>query len=113
MLHKFAEKRKHDRLQLNLKVYDRKSGGALGLTENIHYEGMKLISVKPFTDGEAVQIVIDLPGKGKTKKLALTAQCCWSAPNNEPSVYNVGFRFLYSSPELKSYYETLFDNLGE
>ena len=113
MLHKFADKRKHDRLQLNLKVCERESGGVLGLTENIHCEGMKLISVKPFKDGETIQVVIELPGEGENKKLVLTAQSCWSAPDNEPLVYNVGFRFLYSSPELKKYYETLFDGLGE
>jgi len=113
MLQNVAEKRKQNRLSLNLKVFERETGKRLGLTENIHCEGMMLVCVRPFVNGEVIQLVIELPGKGETKKLTLTAASCWSVLDKKNAIYNVGFRFLYSTPEMKYYYRTLFDGLAQ
>jgi len=111
MLQKVNERRKLDRLNLNLKVIERETGDRLGITENIHCEGMSLMTVRSFVIGEATQVVIELPGEGETKKLTLAAVSCWSVHNKITLTYDVGFRFLYPSPEMRSFYETLFDGL--
>ena len=113
MLKIVEERRYLDRLNLNLKVFERETGERLGLTENIHCEGMMLITVKPFTTGKTLQVIIELPSGDGTKKLVLTAVSCWNVHDKENSIYNVGFRFLYPSPEMKSFYETLFHGLCE
>lgn len=112
MLKKVDERRYLDRLYLTLKVFERESGQRLGLTENIHCGGMKLITLKPFINGEVIQVVIELADGDETKKLTLTAASCWSVLDSETLTYDVGFRFVYPSPEMKSFYETLFDGLG-
>ena len=112
MLQKVDERRNLDRLNLNLKVFARESGERLGLTENIHCGGMSLMTVKPFVIGEAIQVVIELPDRGETKRLTLTAASCWSVLDTKNLTYNVGFRFLHPSPQMRSFYETLFDGLG-
>ncbi len=111
MLQKFDEKRYLDRLNLTLKVYELETGKRLGLTENIHCGGMKLITVRSFAIEETIQVIIEIPVEGITKKLTLTAVSCWSVLDTKTLTYDVGFRFLYSSAEMKSFHETLFDGL--
>ena len=112
MLQKVDERRNLDRLDLYLKMFARETGERLSLTENIHCGGMSLMTVKPFITGEAIQVVIELPDRGETKRLMLTATSCWSVPGTKNLTHNIGFRFLYTSPEMRSFYETLFDGLG-
>ena len=113
MLQKVAERRNQDRLDLSLKVFEQETGEVLGFTENIHCEGMMLMSVRPFTSGKVINVIIEIPGQGVNKKLALTVKCCWCATDKKSLIYNVGFHFLHASPEMKTFYETLFDGLGE
>ncbi len=112
MPHTVDERRNLNRLNLHLKVFEQETGERLGLTQNIHCEGMVLMTIKPFINGEAIQVMIELPDDGETKKLTLTAVSCWSSHDKKTLTYDVGFRFCYPSPEMKSFYETLFDGLG-
>lgn len=112
MLQNVAERRIQDRLNLTLKVFERETGKRLGLTENIHCGGMMLLSTREFSNGEAIQVMIELPTDDETRKLALTAESRWCTLDQETSVHNVGFRFIHSSPEMRSFYQTLFDGLS-
>ncbi|MFT5134141.1 MAG: hypothetical protein ACI9SC_002614 [Gammaproteobacteria bacterium] len=113
MLQQIAERRNTNRLNINLKVFEQETGKRLGLTKNIHCGGMKMLTINPFINGELTEVVIELPDDGEMKKLRLTAESCWCAHDTETATYDVGFRFIYPGFEMKSFYETLFDGLGE
>ena len=113
MLHNIAERRHQDRLNLVLKVFERDTGDLLGATENIHCGGMMLMSVRPFNIGEDIDVTVELPTEDETKKLAFTAKSCWCSLDEENSLHSVGFCFVYLNPEMKRFYETLFDGLAQ
>jgi PilZ domain-containing protein len=112
MPQKVNENRSLNRLNFNLKVFELETGKRLGLTENIHSEGMMLMTVDPFEIEQVIQVAIKLPGEDENEKLMVTAESCWVEYDKKDQIYNVGFRFLYSTPEMKTYYKTMIDGLG-
>jgi hypothetical protein len=107
MLKIIHKKRSYDRLDLNLQISELGTGKCLGITKNIHCEGMTLMTVEPFIVEEAIQVVIKLPGADDSAELMVTAVYCWSDHDKNNQIYNVRFRFLYPTPEMKIYYETV------
>lgn len=91
----YSEKRTHERCSFPLKVFHRDTAELLGCTENIHVDGMMLVSKAPIPTMTEFKIWIELPGLEGEKKISLTAFAVWrSLSDTKPIFYCTGFHFV-------------------
>ncbi len=93
VLQKLAENRKFKRHRVRLKVIDQQTGELLGYAEDLHIEGMRLISKKLFAP--QTEINCWLVKDEETEKIPLTAFRVWSSfYDTVPVFYYSGFHFV-------------------
>lgn len=105
------ERRIKERLDVNLQVIELETNNVLGFTENINSRGMMLMSVKRFSVGETIRILLEIPKDGEeVVQLSLTAKCQWCDQVN-PSLYNIGIQFIFQNPYVENYIQTAMTGL--
>ncbi|MEL0585088.1 MAG: PilZ domain-containing protein [Candidatus Thiodiazotropha sp. (ex. Lucinoma kazani)] len=90
-------KRRH--LIYYLRVWQLDNHSPLGHVVDINTEGMMLISEKPVSTGEELNLEIRLPDTdGELKPLNFKAICRWSDKDINTAFYDSGFEFVDKSP---------------
>jgi PilZ domain-containing protein len=97
-LNKIAENRKLERLILRIKVFDNDTGSFLGHTEDIHTEGMMLISEERVALDKDICLRLEhVKDNFEKTTILLTANGVWSKTAHESEVFNTGYRFVDTS----------------
>lgn len=105
------ERRIKERLAINLKIIELETNNVLGFTENINSSGMMLMSVKRFSVGETIQVLLEIPkDEEEVDQLSLTAKCQWCDQVN-PLLFNIGFHFIFQNPFVENYIQTAMTGL--
>ena len=87
-----------DRLVLHIRVFDKETNAFLGHTENIHSEGLMLVSEKRIALNKDICLRLEHV-KDDFEKIAipLFASGVWHRDTYVSDVYNTGFRFVDTS----------------
>ncbi len=114
-LQKLSEYRKLKRYSARLKVFEQETGMLLGYTENLHTEGMKLMSKEPIPDKKEIQIFLgDSDADGKGEKILLSVFRIWSGfSDTVPRFYYSGLHFIDPSDEALDSIQAIIDELSE
>ncbi|MFQ5659128.1 MAG: hypothetical protein ACE5GZ_01780 [Gammaproteobacteria bacterium] len=113
-LHKLYEHRKLKRYTVRLKVFDQKTGKLLGYAENLHTEGMKLMSKDPIPEKKEIQIWFgsNPEDDDKEKRISLTVYRIWSSFTDAvPRFYYSGLHFVDPSIEIQDNIQALVNDL--
>ena len=107
----FADKRKLKRFSVRLKVYENTTGKLLGYAEDLHTEGMKLMSKSQLPDRTELKICFGtLNSEDDDKKIEVSAFKVWSSfTDTEPRHYYSGLHFISPSDETLDCIEDLID----
>jgi hypothetical protein len=96
---KIQEKRtiKRHHLKYFLKVYNRKTGKAIGYIVNISQEGLRLVSHIPLLTHSVFQFRIKLPREiDGERNIDFDALSCWCRPDVSPDCFDTGFKIVES-----------------
>lgn len=93
---KITEKRKLERFSVRLKVYLQKTDKLLGYAENLHIDGMMLVSKEPIPEEQVIKIWFGATKKEKRKKrIFVTAFVIWNSfTTSYPRLYYSGLHFI-------------------
>jgi PilZ domain-containing protein len=109
------DKRRLKRFSVRLKVYSQQTDELLGYAENLHIQGMMIVSKKPITDKQELQIWF---GASKDEKrlnrIFLSAYKVWNSFNDtEERLYYSGLHFVSPSEDTLDRIQSLLDELND
>ncbi len=108
------EKRSRNRHAIPLSVYEQATGRLLGCAENIHLEGLMLVSNKAIPVKTEIPILLEIPRQDVKGKISLNAFTAWTSISDARSTfYYTGFYFVSPSQEALAHIQTLVDELLE
>lgn len=102
------EKRRLKRFSVNLKVYNQTTDVLLGYAENLHVNGMMLITQEPIPNKQEIKIWFGASKEDKKqKRIFITAFIVWNSfTETTPRLYYSGLHF--TTPD-----ETIQDRINE
>jgi len=107
---KLKEKRKLKRFIIQVQVSDTESNFAY--TENLHTEGMVLISEKIIAVGKEFHLeLVHIRDDGERLTIPLRVRCMWNRPKDYKTLYNAGFKFINLAPKQAQDIESLIGEL--
>ena len=102
------EKRSRYRHPILLSIYGQATGRLLGCAENIHLEGMMLVSKKAIPVKTEIPILLEIPRQDVKGKISLNAFTAWTSISGARSTfYYTGFYFVSPSQEALAHIRTL------
>ena len=108
------EKRSRDRHAIPLFVYEQATDRLLGCAENIHLEGLMLVSKQAVPVKTEIPILLEIPGQDVKVRISLNSFTAWtSISDSRPTFYYTGFYFVSPSHEAIAHIQTLIDELSE
>ena len=110
---KVKEKRRLKRFSVRLKVFSQQTDELLGYAENLHIEGMMIVSKKPIQDKQELQIWFGAAKEDKRlNRIFLSTYKVWSSfTDNENRYYYSGLHFVSPSEEILDKIQSLIDDL--
>jgi len=107
------EKRKLKRFSVRLKVYSQQTDELIGYAENLHIEGMMIVSRKPIQNNQEIQIWFGAAKDDKRlNRIFLSAYKVWeSFTDNDERFYYSGLHFISPSEETLDRIQSLIDDM--
>lgn len=108
-----SEKRRLKRFSARLKVYSQLTDELLGYSDNLHTEGMRIVSKKPIPKNQELQIWFGATKEEKKlNRIFLSAYKVWeSFTDNDDRFYYSGLHFVSPSEETLDKIQSLLDDL--
>lgn len=109
------EKRRLKRFSVRLKVYSQLTDELLGYAENLHIEGLMILSQVPIHDNQELQIWFGTSKEDKrTNRIFLSAYKVWSSfTDDDHRHYYSGLHFVSPSEDTLDKIQTLLYDLHE
>ena len=107
------ERRKLKRFSVRLKVYSQETNEVIGYTNNLHTEGMMMMSMTPLPKGKEIKIWFGTNnGDKEQEKIFLTVYRVWSSFTEDvPRLYCSGLHYDNPSYEALDKIQGLIDDL--
>ncbi len=103
-----AERRKLNRFSVRLKVFEQNTGELLGYAEDLHTEGLKLMSKNKLPVNKEMNIWLDKD----EENIPLTVYCVWTSfSDTVPVYYYSGMHFVDPTEEVLDSIQSLLDDL--
>jgi len=110
--HKISENRRLRRFNIQIQVFDSKSKSIFAYTENLHTEGMMLISEKKIPLGKEFDLeLVHIRDNDQMIVIPLHVLCVWNKPSDSLNMYNAGFEFIDLAPQQVRDIESLIEEL--
>ena len=107
-MQQLEEKRKLRRYLIRLRVIDRSTGELLGFAENIHMEGMKIMSKSPIPPNQ--ELMVWLERTDAHPRIPVSIFRVWNSfLDSDPVIYCAGVHFINPSHEALDGIRTLMD----
>ena len=108
------EKRSRNRHAIPLAVYEQATGRLLGCADNIHLNGLMLVSKQAIPVKTEIPILLEIPSQDVKVRISLITFTAWtSVSDSRPTFYYTGFYFVSPSQEALAHIQTLIDELLE
>ncbi len=110
----FNEQRKLKRFSVRLKVYSQQTDELIGYAENLHLEGMMIVSKEPIQDKEEIQIWFGAAKDDKKlNRIFLSSYKVWNSfTDTEDRLYYSGLHFTSPSEETLDKIQSLLSDLN-
>jgi len=92
------DKRKLVRSLCYLDVHDQKTGEVIGNANDIHHEGIRLVSKAELPLFEELEINVKSPDRNDS--IHLVVKGVWNQAHEEPVHYNTGCQIINTNPEI-------------
>jgi thymidylate synthase len=108
------EKRRLKRFSARLKVYSQLTDFLIGYSENLHTEGMMIVSKKPIQKNQELNIWFGATKEEKRlNRIFVSAYKVWeSFTDNDERFYYSGLHFVSPSEDTLDKIQSLIDNLN-
>jgi PilZ domain-containing protein len=108
------EKRRLKRFSARLKVYSQLNDELIGYSENLHTEGMMIVTRTPMAKGQELQIWFGATKEEKRlKRIFITAYKVWeSFTDNGERFFYYGLHFVAPSVDTQDRIELLLEEIG-
>lgn len=112
---KVDEKRRLKRFSVNLKIYSQHSDKLMGYADNLHLEGMMIVTQEPIPKNQELQIWFGAAKEDKRlNRIFLTAYKVWeSFTDTENRLYYSGLHFVSPSEETLDKIQLILDELND
>ena len=100
-------------LIMYLRVHDQSSGELLGHVVDLSTGGLMLVSDTPFKPKSIYKLGVALPYTEQADSVVeIDVECRWCGPDINDDYYDVGFRFIYPTAELRELIAGLIEDVG-
>jgi c-di-GMP-binding flagellar brake protein YcgR len=109
-----AERREYERYSadFHLDVYERDDDSPLGQLVDISMGGMRLLSERPVRTGDRLDLILDIAlESGRKEKVSVQAESVWGKEDDNPGLYQTGFKFLNLSQAADEAIEAIIQEL--
>ncbi len=111
--HKLKEYRKLKRFLIQVQVLDSETESFFACTENLHTEGMMLISDQKIPFGKKFHLdLVHVRDNNEVITISLRVRCLWNRLRDHQDLYSAGFEFIDLEPQQTRDIERLIEELA-